>query len=75
MQFCVATIQVRCLLSSGQKMKKSTASRKVEWLLMPGSQHDTAMLATVTDIPSSRNLTPLQMLKRMKMGWRRMNLF
>ena len=32
-------------------MKKSTSSRKVEWLQMPGlsTRRDTAMLATVTD--------------------------
>ena len=36
MRFCVATIQERRLLSLGWKMKKSTASRKVEWLQMPG---------------------------------------
>ena len=31
-------------------MKKSTASRKAEWLQMPGSQsEETATFATVTD--------------------------
>jgi len=44
-------------------MKKSTAPRKVEWLLMPGSQRDTAMLATVMDIPSLRNLDPFADVK------------
>ena len=46
----LASIRKRCLLNSGREMKKSTASRKAEWLQMPGSQsEETATFATVTD--------------------------
>ena len=44
----VTTILERCLLNSGRKVKKSTASRKVKWLQTP-TQRDIAMHATVTD--------------------------
>jgi len=39
-QFCAAFIRKRCLLNSGREMKKSIASRKAEWLQMPGSQSE-----------------------------------
>ena len=49
---------------TGQKMKKSTASRKVEWLQMLGSQSkETLPRLPLQWILSSRNQTPLQMLE------------
>ena len=43
----------------GTKMKKSTASRKVEWLQMPVSQsEETLPSLPLQCIPSSRNHTP-----------------
>ena len=39
-QFCVASIREWRLFNSVWKMKKSTASRKVEWLQTPGSQSE-----------------------------------
>jgi len=45
-------------------MKKSTASRKVEWLQTPVNQsEDTLPCLPLQGIPSSRNQTPSQMLK------------
>jgi len=38
-------------------------------------RRDAAMLATRQRIPSLGNQTPLQMLKRTKLSWRRTNLF
>jgi len=52
MQFCAASIREWLLLESGiklgTKMKKSTASRKVEWLQTPVSQYKET-LATAMD--------------------------
>jgi len=71
-QFCVASIWEWCLLNSGWKMKKSTASRKVEWQQMPGSQSkETWPRLPLQQIPSLRSQTPSQMLK---MSWRRTSL-
>ena len=48
----------------GMKMKKSTASRKVEWLQTPMSQsEETLPCLPLQQIPNSRNQTPSQMLK------------
>ena len=65
-----------CESQMGWMNKKSTASRKVEWLQMPGSQfEETVPYLPLQWIPSLRNQTHLQVLKRTKMNWRRMNLF
>jgi len=54
----------------------STPSTKVEGLQMPGSQSkETLPHLPLQRIPSLRNQTPSQMLKRTKTSWRRMNLF
>ena len=65
-----ATIRERRLLNSGRKMKKSTGSRKVEWLQTPRSQSEETMpRLPLQRILSSRNQTSFADVEEDEAWW------